>query len=158
MSQTEEQTPAVEQVKEKAGEAKDQASSRVREQLDSRSTQVGEQATSIATAVRRASEQLRQEGQQGPARLLEQGADRVEQAGSWLREKDGDTMLRDVEDFGRRRPWVIAAGAAVAGFAASRFLGASSRRRYERFDGAPTYRRVPSPTVAPYEDTGTDAW
>lgn len=39
-------------------------------------------------------------------------------------------MLRDVEDFGRRQPLAVAAVGLALGFAASRFLKASSRSRY----------------------------
>ena len=37
----------------------------------------------------------------------------------------------DAEDFGRRQPWALAAASVAAGFAASRFLKASSRQRYQ---------------------------
>ena len=38
-------------------------------------------------------------------------------------------ILRDVEDFGRRQPWVVAAAGLALGVAAARFVKASSRRR-----------------------------
>jgi hypothetical protein len=38
--------------------------------------------------------------------------------------------LRDVEEFARRRPWLVAGIGVVAGLAGSRFLKASSERRY----------------------------
>jgi hypothetical protein len=74
---------------------------------------------------------LRQEGNETPARVAEQAADRIEQLGSYLESKRGDEMLRDVEDFARRRPWLVAGIGLAAGLAASRFLKASSERRYE---------------------------
>ena len=40
-------------------------------------------------------------------------------------------MLHDLETFGRRRPWSMVAAGVAVGFAASRFLKASSRNRYE---------------------------
>lgn len=148
------------QAKEKAQEAGAQARSRVRDEVDRRSTQAGEQAGSTAQALREASGRLRQDGNEPVARGLEQVADRVERAGGWLRDADGDTILRDVEDFGRRNSLVVMAGGLAVGFAASRLLKASSRRRYE-VSGARPYsgngttapRRVtPEPQVAP--DTG----
>ena len=45
-------------------------------------------------------------------------------------------MLRDVEDFARRRPWIVAGIGLAAGLAASRFLKASSERRYDVGVGA----------------------
>jgi hypothetical protein len=51
--------------------------------------------------------------------------------GRYLREKDSHALLADVEDFSRRQPWAIAAGGLALGFAASRFVKASSSQRYQ---------------------------
>jgi hypothetical protein len=119
------------QAKEKAHEAGAQARSRVRDEVDRRSTEAGEQAGSAAQALRDASGRLRDEGKEPVARGLEQVADRVERAGGWLRDSDGDSILREVEDFGRRNTLAVVAGGVAVGFVASRLLKASSRRRYE---------------------------
>lgn len=139
------------QMQEKAGELKGAAGSRIREQLDDRSTQVGDQVSSVATAMRKAGEQLRSEGSETPARYVDGVSERIEQFGSYLTEADGDRMLRDIEEFGRRRPWAIALAGGFAGLVAARFLKASGRRRYEesmRGNGArqgtapPQYREL----------------
>src|SRR5688572_8009888 len=132
---------AAAQAKEKAQEAGAQARSRVRDEVDRRSTQAGEQAGSTAQALRDASGKLRDEGNEPVARGLEQVADRVDRAGGWLRDSNGDSILNDVEDFGRRNTLAVVAGGLALGFAASRLLKASSRRRYET-DGA----QLPVPT------------
>ena len=123
------------QVGEKAQEVKGQAGEQIRTQLDTRSTQAGEQVTATAGALRRAGEQLRGEEQATPARLADQAADQAERLGRYLTEADADRMLRDLESFGRRQPWVAAAGGAVLGFLASRFVKASSSRRLEQSGG-----------------------
>jgi hypothetical protein len=120
------------QAKEKAQEAGQQARNRVRDEVDRRSTEAGEQAGSTAQALRQASQRLREDGNEPVAKGMEQVAERVENAGSWLREADGDRILRDVEDFGRRNPLAVVAGGVAVGFAVSRLLKASSRRRYEQ--------------------------
>jgi len=56
----------------------------------------------------------------------------VERLGGWLRDSDSDKILSDVEDFGRSKPWALALGGMAIGFAAARFLKASSTQRYER--------------------------
>lgn len=119
------------QAKEKAQEAGAQARSRVRDEVDRRSTDAGQQAGSAAQALRDASGKLREEGNEPVAKGLEQVADRIDRAGGWLRDADGDRILRDVEDFGRRNSMAVMAGGLAIGFAASRLLKASSRRRYE---------------------------
>jgi hypothetical protein len=121
---------ATEQAKQAAQSAASQAQDRVREQVDQRSTEAGEQVTSTASDIRSVGEELRNQGKEGPARIAEQAADRIEQAGTYLRDSDADRILNDVEDFGRSRPWAVLAGAVVAGLAAARFLKASSQRRY----------------------------
>ena len=132
------------QVQEKAQQAKGQASEKLREQVDQRSTQAAEQVQPMADALRKTGEQLRNEGNEQPAKVADAVAERIERLGSYLQEADSDRLLSDVESFGRRRPWVLAAGGAVLGFVASRFLKASSSRRYEETYGTygTTYGRT----------------
>jgi len=122
---------AKEQAQEKVQEASGQAKDRVREQVDQRSTQAGERVASAASDARSVGEELRRQGKDQPAKLAEQAADRAERLGSYLQESDADRILRDVEDFGRRQPWAVVAGGVALGFLASRFLKASSERRYQ---------------------------
>jgi ElaB/YqjD/DUF883 family membrane-anchored ribosome-binding protein len=123
------------EVREQAGEqvrkATGQAQDRMREQIDQRSTQAGEQVHQHASDLRDVAGQLREQGKDGPAKIADQAADRVESAGSWLRDSDADRILSDVEDFARSNPWAVAAGGLAVGFLASRVLKASSSRRYE---------------------------
>jgi hypothetical protein len=121
---------ATEQAKEAAQSVASQAQDRVREQVDQRSTEAGERVTSTAGDIRSVGEELRNQGKEGPAKIAGQAADRIEQAGTYLRDSEADRILNDVEDFGRSRPWAVLAGAVVVGFAAARFLKASSKQRY----------------------------
>src|SRR4051794_5919322 len=132
-----------EQAKEKAQEVKGQAKNRVSQQVDDRSTQAGQQVSSAAGDARSIAEELRNQGKEQPAKLAEQAAQRAESLGDYLKNADGDAILRDVEDFGRRQPWAVIAGGLALGFAASRFLKASSSRRYEQQWSAP--RPTPAP-------------
>jgi hypothetical protein len=119
------------QAQEKAQQAGEQVRGRVREQVDQRSTQAGEQINGTASDVRSFAEQLREQGKDKPAQYAEQAAARAERLGGYLSEADGDRILRDVEDFGRRNPWAVVAGGLALGFAASRMLKASSGERYQ---------------------------
>jgi ElaB/YqjD/DUF883 family membrane-anchored ribosome-binding protein len=122
-----------EQVQDAAAQAKGQTLEQVRGQIDSRSTQVGEQLSSTAQAVRRAGVQLREEGKEGPAKIVEGLAERGERLGSYLSRADGNQLLGDVEGLGRKQPWLFVGGSAVVGFLAARFLKASSRSRYQSY-------------------------
>lgn len=119
------------QVQEKAQEAAGQAKGRVREQVDQRSTTAGEQVHSAAQDARSVAEELRSKGKEQPAKYAEQAADRAERLGAYLKDSDADKILGDVEDFARRQPMAVLAGGLALGFAASRFLKASSAKRYE---------------------------
>jgi hypothetical protein len=121
---------------DKAGAMAGQARGRLREQIDQRSTQAGDEIRSTAHQVRSLAEQLRGQGKDMPARLVEQAADRSESFGNYLRNADGEQLLDDAESFARRQPWAVAAGGLALGFAASRLLKASSSRRYRSGQGA----------------------
>jgi uncharacterized protein YjbJ (UPF0337 family) len=156
---------AQEKAKEVAGQAQEkmqgaaqEARGQVRDQVDQRSTQAGEQVRSAAQDVRSVASQMRGQGRDTPARYAEQAADRVESAGDWLRDSDGDTILRDVERFGRSNPWAVVAGGLAIGFAASRLLKASSSERYRSSASAGNGRRSPvsAPNGGPGVSGATD--
>lgn len=118
-------------VRETAQNAVDQGRSLIGKLVDERTTQIGQQIGTVAQELRTVGDQLRG----NPAGSLavgyvEQGADLVERFGTYLEEADADRLMGDLEEFARRQPWSIAAGALVLGFAASRFLKTSSARRY----------------------------
>jgi hypothetical protein len=122
---------AKEQAKQTAQDAAFTVRDRLRDQVDQRSSQAGEQVGTVASDLRQVSDQLREQGKDGPAKIGNQAADRVEQVGSYLSESGPDKILRDVEDLGRRQPLLALAGGVVLGLAAARFLKASSQQRYE---------------------------
>jgi len=129
------------QVQHKAQEVKGQAGNRIRKELDNRSTQAGSQLQFTADAMRRTGQQLRKEGKEGPANVTDLVAKRAERLGKYISEANADRMLRDVENFARRQPWLVAVRGAALGFLASRFLKASSSRRYESSNGSESYRQ-----------------
>ena len=127
------QTMDTQAAQDKMKEGAQQVQSRAREQIDQRSTQAGEQVSATAQALRRTSDHLREEGQDGQANAADRVAHHVDRVGSYLTESDADRILADAEDFGRRKPWAVIGIGMALGFAASRFLKASSRKRYEGY-------------------------
>jgi hypothetical protein len=124
---------AASSAQEKASELREQGSARLRDQFDQRSNQAGSQVRSLAEALRRSGTDLGGDGSTGGARLAEQAAVRIERIGSYLEQKSGDELLRDVETFARRRPWMLAGLGMLAGVAAARFVKASSEQRYGEY-------------------------
>jgi len=123
---------AKEKAKQQAQQATGQAKGALRSQVDQRSTEAGERVGGFASDVRTVGDQLRQQGKDQPAKLADQAADRAERLGDYLKGSDADRILQDVEDFGRRQPWAVIGGGVALGLMASRFLKASSSRRYEQ--------------------------
>jgi hypothetical protein len=143
------------QAQEKAQETAQRAQGVLREQIDERSTKAGEQVSSTAGDLRSVGDELRNQGKETPAKVADEVAERTEQLGSYLSEADADRILSDLEEFGRRQPWVVLAGGLALGLVGARFLKASSSSRYhsrsERNDQA---REAPSalqPPPAPPE-------
>jgi hypothetical protein len=132
---------AADQAQEKAQAAAGQAQAKVREQLDQRSSQLAEQAHQQASDLRSVSDALRDQGKDRPAQTVDRLAGYAEHAGTYLRDTDADSMLSDAEDFGRRKPGAVVAGGLALGLVASRFLKASSGRRYSA-------RRSPQPGLS----------
>ena len=122
---------AQEQITAKAHELGGEANFQIREQLDQRSTQAGEQLQSIGKTLQSGANQLRSEGKDVPARVVEEVARRADDVGGYLQSAEADRILGDIEGFARRRPWLTAGVGALAGFLASRFVKASGNRRYE---------------------------
>jgi hypothetical protein len=143
------------QAKEQAQQAAGKAQDRARQLVDERSTQVGGQISGQAGDLRSVGEQLRSQGKDGPAKVADQAAERVERLGGYLERSDADTILGDAEDLARRNPWAVALGGLALGFAASRFLKASSQQRYQTRQGAapsttpPQLPRQTAPTPQP---------
>jgi len=146
------------QAQQAAGQAKAQAQQvagkakgRVAAQVDQRSTQAGEQVTSTAHDARSIAEQLRSKGQDKPAQLAETIADRIEQVGDYLKNGDSDRFINDLERIGRKQPMAITLGGFALGFAASRFLKASSSQRYQSSPDYRPPRTSPAGTTQPYD-------
>jgi ElaB/YqjD/DUF883 family membrane-anchored ribosome-binding protein len=110
---------------EKAGDLRQQAAGKVEEQIDQRSTEVGTQARSVASALRDTTGRLREQGSSGAATVAEQASDRIEQLGDYLERMDGQSIMRDIQSFARRRPWALAGIGVVTGLLGARFAKAS---------------------------------
>jgi ElaB/YqjD/DUF883 family membrane-anchored ribosome-binding protein len=144
---------------EKASELREQGSARLRDQLDERSTKVGSQVRSLATALRHSGNDLSNEGDGNASQLTTQAADRIERVGSYLEQKSGDELMRDVEKFARRRPWLLAGLGMLAGVAAARFVKASSEQRKDEWptrsgttgsSASPAHRQAELPNASPH--------
>jgi ElaB/YqjD/DUF883 family membrane-anchored ribosome-binding protein len=141
----------VERVQETAQEtAKDlrgRAPDRMRGQVQARSNQAGEQLTSIVEALRKGADHLQEEGNEKGAQAAHQAAEQTQKVAKYLKDSSADKLLGDVERAARSKPWLAAGIGAAAGFVASRFLKASSERRYR--SSLPTIEADARPALPP---------
>ena len=116
---------AVDEAKEAGAQVAGDVGARAREELDRRSTRAGDRVGSAAGDVRDIAQGLRDKGRDGPARLADDAAERIERFAAYLRDADTDRILEDVRGLSRRQPAAVVAGAAVIGIVAGRLLKAS---------------------------------
>jgi hypothetical protein len=107
--------------------------------------------------MRQSSNQLREQAGETPAKVNDAVAEKVEQLSTYLTNAKADTMLSDLENVARRRPWLVAGAATVMGFALSRFLKASGRTRYEQASGSSQQRELPSAPPSSSQSTARAA-
>src|SRR5207245_956116 len=93
-----------------------------------RSTEVGQQVGSGVQTMREAAQEMRGQGNDLPAQVAEWTAAQADRLGRYLRESDGEQIIRDVEGLGRRQPWVVVGVGLAAGLVAARLLKASGNR------------------------------
>jgi hypothetical protein len=128
-------------------------------QLSSQKERATEGLGSIATAVRQSSEPLRNNKQDMIAEYVEKAADQLEQFSTRLRERDVNDLVKDAQQFARRRPALFVGAAFVAGVAAARFLKSSSENRQsdlmQRYPRDDSYSYGRTPTGTPRYTGGT---
>lgn len=126
-----------------AERARDEAYARGEEYRD----YAASETSKVASALRRASEDLSSGSPQ--ERLIAQLADGVADAADRMRGMSLSEITRDTNEFARRHPAAFLGGAALLGFAAARFLKASSHDDDELYLPPATRRAEPAPAPAP---------
>jgi ElaB/YqjD/DUF883 family membrane-anchored ribosome-binding protein len=122
---------AQEKMQETGQQAKGAVSRVVSERVETASGQAASQLGDLTSAFRRTSHQLRGEGKDQPAKVVEAVSDRTDRVAQYLSSSSSSQILDDLERLGRTRPWVAIAGGLAAGFVAARLLKASSSRRFD---------------------------
>jgi phage-related protein len=111
--------------KETAASALNSAASGVTAQVDAARSSAADEVSGVASALRTAAEEMRSGSLQ--ERALGQVAESLADASDALRDKDLSAAVQDVTRFARRNPLVFLGGAALVGFAATRFAKASGQ-------------------------------
>ncbi|RYE08768.1 MAG: hypothetical protein EOP22_12175 [Hyphomicrobiales bacterium] len=121
--------------KQEVGDATEKVKSLAGDQKD----QLADQMGGVAEAMERAADEL--DASNGDtARYARMIADNAEKLSSTIRDNSVDDLLGMAQDFGRRQPAMFIGAAALLGFAASRFVMASAKRRDAAIEPAPAYQ------------------
>ena len=124
-----------------------EATDKVKSMAADQKTLLADQVGGVADALRRATTDLEQTNGASAnyARMI---ADNAEKLSATIRDNDVDQLLGMAQDFGRRQPVAFMGAAALLGFAASRFVLASAKRR-EEADAAAEADSMQSPVSTP---------
>lgn len=112
------------QTKTAAGNMAQDAASAAASHADAAKSSVADEVSGVASALRTAAEEMRSGSPQ--ERTFGQIAEGLADASDAMREKDLSEMVQDVSAFARRNPLVFLGGAALIGFAATRFAKATN--------------------------------
>jgi hypothetical protein len=141
------------QAKETTGQVVDQVQQQATSRIDEQKKTAAEGLQSVAKAVRQAGDNLKQQGEGGITKYAAdygaKAADQLEQLTDYLRRRDVNGLVADVEDFARRRPEYFLAGAFLLGFAGARFLKSSSPETSVNRQPAPVRGLPPAPSPQP---------
>ncbi|SEL36913.1 hypothetical protein SAMN05421666_3480 [Roseovarius nanhaiticus] len=129
---------ARETAKDAAGAVRSEASRRA----ESAKSGVAGEVSDVASALRKAADDMRDGSPQ--ERTFGQIAGSLADVSDQIRDKDLGEMANEISSFAKRNPLLFLGGAALAGFAATRFATASARRGD---DGADTSAPVSASSV-----------
>jgi hypothetical protein len=134
---------AVDQAKQNAGQVVDQMREQASNRLVGQIGQTSEGLHSASEALRSVGQQLRQNAQAPApiAQYADKAADQVERVSTYLRDKDLDRIVDDVERFARHNPATFIGGAFALGLLASRFLKSTPEQRTSMIDATGQWNR-----------------
>jgi len=116
------------QAKQQAGQLTDQAKQQATSRLSSQKERASESLVSVAHALRHTGQRLREQDQGTVAQYSDQAADQIERFSGFLRTRDVNELVGEVERFARRQPALFLGGAFTLGLLGARFLKSSSDR------------------------------
>jgi hypothetical protein len=104
-----------------------EAGSKVVSGLDTQKSKAAEGLGSVAQALRQTSDDLRRKDEGPIHQYVASAADQVERFSGYLRSKNVNEMVSEVEDFARRQPALFLGSAFLLGLLGARFLKSSGQ-------------------------------
>jgi len=127
----------IDQAKEKTSQVMGQVQEQAKSQLTTQKDRAAEGLGSMALALRQTGQQLQDQNNAPVAQVTNTAAEQIEKVSNFLRERDLNEMVIEVERFARRQPALFLGGAVALGLIGARFLRSSGQRAMEmdRYDG-----------------------
>lgn len=145
--------PVVDKAKEATAPVVEQARQTATTQIAERKDQAAQSVGAVAETLRQTGQQLRGGEGQAFASLAIAAADRMDNLSGYLRDRDVNDLVADVEDFARRQPILFLSGAFALGALAARFLKSSSAYNARDYDFDRYDRRLDPNYESPYRRT-----
>lgn len=143
------------QVKETTGQLKEQVKDQATSRLAGQKERAAGSLGSVADAMRQTGQQLRSQDQAMVADYATRAADRIDQVSQFLRDKEVEEIVGEVEGMVRRQPALFIGGAFILGMLGGRFIKASGERREARYGHGTRALSSHGQTPTPY---GQDDW
>jgi hypothetical protein len=129
---------AAQQAMDEAGHIAGDAANRAKSFADENKGKVAGQIDSLGNVLNKAADDLENSNQPMMAGYARQLAGGVQSVSSTVRDKGVEELFGMVGDFARRQPALFIGGAALLGFAISRFAASSARSRHDQNWGVDT--------------------
>jgi hypothetical protein len=129
------------QAQQAASQATDRAQQQAKSQIATRKEQAVGNLTDVSQAVSQVGSQLRQNDHDTLAQYADMAAQQVNRVASYLRERNVNEILDEVQGAARRQPALFLAGAFALGVLGARFLKSSSPQSGSRYGTSGYYRQ-----------------
>lgn len=140
----------VDQATEKASQLVDQATEQTKPQVESQKERAADSLETTARAMRQTSRHLREQDEEKASQYIDRAAGQVERFADYLRERNLNELVSDVEHYAQSQPALFLGGTFALGLLATRFLKSSRQRSNERAPQlAPARGSMPQTTYVP---------
>lgn len=124
-----------ERAKDQANKRADEAKDWARSAFDDRKHAAADEVDGLVRAAHQTADQLRQQNQGSTAGYVNTAADTLQRFSGTLRDGDVNSLMRQSQDFARRRPLLFLGGAVAIGVALGRFFNSSATRSGTDYHG-----------------------
>jgi hypothetical protein len=129
-----EASSAASELKARASESYAAAKEEVTHRAEGAKSSIADEISGVAQALRHASDEMRDNSTS--RRAVGWVADSLNSASQAIRNRETSQLMNDIGSFAKRNPALFLGGAALVGFAISRFAKASSTRSSQSYGGS----------------------